>query len=287
MRRARRPGRAGRATLITVDDRAFLEAAGRRIEYRWVGPSPDCAPTLVFLHEGLGCAALWRDFPDRLAARTGCGAFVYSRAGYGRSTAVPLPRPLSYMHDEAQHHLGPTLDAAGIRRALLVGHSDGASIATIYAAVTADDRVVGLALLAPHFFNEDVCVASIRQAKAAFETSDLRERLARYHGDNVDCAFWGWNRAWLDPAFRHWNIEQYIPRIRVPVLLVQGENDQYGTRRQLDAFVRGATCPVETRLLAGSRHAPFIDQPQATLEILVRFIAAACGNAQRAVDDAP
>ncbi len=251
----------------------FLSAAGQRLECRWVGPPADAAPTLVLLHEGLGCVALWRDFPERLVERTGCGAFVFSRAGYGRSDPVALPRPLSYMHDEALQRLGPLLDAAGVRRAVLVGHSDGASIAAIYAGTVDDPRIVSLVLMAPHFFNEDICIASARRAKTAYETTDLRARLARYHGDNVDCAFLGWNGAWLDPGFLEWNIERYIAGIRVPVLAIQGEDDEYGSRRQIDVIAERGTCPLETRLLPRCRHAPFNDQPQETLAAIAAFVA--------------
>jgi pimeloyl-ACP methyl ester carboxylesterase len=210
-----------------------LTIHGVSLETRWVGPRPTEAPTIVMLHEGLGSVAQWGDFPERLVQATGCGAFLYSRAGYGGSDPVAVPRPLSYMHDEALNTLPDLLDAIGFERGILLGHSDGASIATIYAGGVQDHRVRGLVLIAPHFFVEDISVASIAAAKRAYEAGPLRERLARYHGDNVDTTFWGWNRAWLDPAFARWDIRDFIGYIRVPMLIVQGSDDQYGTVAQI------------------------------------------------------
>jgi pimeloyl-ACP methyl ester carboxylesterase len=202
------------ADLLLLDDAT--------LEYRMIGPRPDEAPTIVLLHEGLGCAALWRDFPERLSEATGLGVFVYSRQGYGASSPCKVPRPLTYMHQEAIETLPKLLDAIGFESGLLVGHSDGASIAAIHGGAVADPRVRGLVLMAPHFFTEDMGIASIAEARTAFETTNLRERLQKYHGDNVDCAFWGWNRAWLDPEFRNWDLREFLPRITVPVLILQG-----------------------------------------------------------------
>ncbi len=192
-------------------------AGGRRIEFAWHGPRPDVAPTLVFLHDGIGCAATWRDFPAALAAETGCGALVYSRAGYGGSDPVTLPRPLTYMHDEGFFALPELLDAAGVLRAFLVGHSDGGSIALLHASTPRSlPRVRGLLLEAPHVFCEEITVRSIERARDEYLHTDLRAKLERYHGGNVDCAFWGWNRAWLDPGFLAWNIEDCSSRRHGP-----------------------------------------------------------------------
>jgi pimeloyl-ACP methyl ester carboxylesterase len=244
---------------------------GRSIEAAWHGPPPEQPPTLVLLHEGLGCVGMWRDFPAALSARTGYGVLAYSRFGYGKSAPAPLPRPLFYMHDEALDVLPAVLDQAGVRKTILVGHSDGASIATIYAGSRQDFRVRGLVLLAPHFFVEDISVRSIAEAKAAYERGDLRARLARFHGDNVDNAFWGWNRAWLDPAFRAWRIDDAVAHVRVPILVIQGKDDQYGTAAQLELAEADAYCPVETMLLDGCRHAPHVDQPALTLAAIADF----------------
>lgn len=244
---------------------------GRRIEAAWHGPASDAAPTFVLLHEGLGCVAMWRDFPAQLAERTGYGVLVYSRPGYGKSDPVPLPRPLTYMHDEAFQVLPAVLDQAKIKNAILLGHSDGASIATIYAGGRRDPRVRALVLMAPHFFCEDISVRSIAAAKEAYETTDLRARLARYHGDNVDVAFWGWNGAWLHPDFRHWNIGEFLPGLRVPMLIIQGREDQYGTAAQIDLARSKTTSPVEVLYLEDCRHSPQADQPEATLQGIAGF----------------
>jgi pimeloyl-ACP methyl ester carboxylesterase len=244
---------------------------GRTLETRWWGPGPEQAPSLVLLHEGLGCVALWRDFPEVLAAATGCGVFAYSRFGYGASDPVTLPRPMSYMHDEALTVLPDVLDAAGVRRAVFVGHSDGGSIAAIHAGAVSDARVVGVVMMAAHFFVEDLNIASIAGIKAAYEQGDLRQRLARYHRD-VDLAFRGWNDAWLDPRFRAFDITAQVARIRVPILALQGADDPYGTPEQLRVLERVATCPVETRLIAGARHAPHLEAKKATLAAIVPFV---------------
>ncbi len=247
-------------------------AAGKRLEAIAYGPAPGSAPTIVMLHEGLGCIALWRDFPRKLAAATGRGVFAYSRAGYGRSDPVDLPRPLDYMSQEAMLSLPEVLDASGFRRGILLGHSDGASIAVIYAGEHADARVDGLVLIAPHVFAEAPGLASIAEAKEAYATGDLRAKLARYH-DNVDSAFCGWNGAWLDPKFKAWNIEPSVARWRVPALLIQGADDQYGTIAQIRAIEVKAPTPVQSLILDDCHHSPQFDQPQATLDAVVAFCA--------------
>ena len=247
-------------------------ADGKRLEGAAYGPPPDAATTIVMLHEGLGCVALWRDFPTRLAAATGCGVFAYSRAGYGRSDPVDLPRPLDYMTREARCSLPAVLEAIGFQSGILLGHSDGASIAAIYAGESFDDLVHGLVLIAPHVFTQEPGLASIVDARRAYDTGDLRARLARYHTD-VDCAFRGWNDAWLDPGFRSWKIEDAIGGWRVPALLIQGAGDQYGTLAQIRAIEARSRAPVASMILAACRHSPQIDQPQATLDAIVRFCA--------------
>jgi pimeloyl-ACP methyl ester carboxylesterase len=257
---------------MALADAGFLDIGAQRLEYRFIGPQPDKVPTLVLLHEGLGCVGLWNDFPDKLAAATGTGVFVYSRAGYGKSSPVTLPRPLSYMHDEARGTLPKLLDAIGFRRGLLIGHSDGASITAIYAGSHQDHRIGGLVLIAPHFFTEDPGIASIVEARKAYESGDLRARLARWHGD-VDNAFKGWNGAWLDPQFRKWNITEFLAYIRVPVLIVQGEDDQYGTVKQIEVAEQECYCPVEVALLPGARHSPQREAPEPTLKVISDFVA--------------
>jgi pimeloyl-ACP methyl ester carboxylesterase len=253
-----------------LQDQGFLDIDGQRLEYRMIGPRPNEAPTLVLLHEGLGSVAMWNSFPERLAAATGCGVFAYSRVGYGKSSPVSLPRPISYMEDEALKVLPKVLNAIGFRRGLLVGHSDGASIATIYAGSIQDHRVRGLVLMAPHFFVEDVSVASIADARRAYAETDLRERLAKYHAD-VDNAFRGWNDAWLDPAFRAWDITEPLAYIRVPILIIQGEQDQYGTTRQIEIAQEECYCPVEVALLRNARHSPYREAADETHDAVVDF----------------
>jgi len=227
----------------------------------------------VLLHEGLGCVSLWRDFPARLAGATGLRTLVFSRAGYGASDAEPLPWAVSFMHRQGLEVLGPVLDAAGIDDAILVGHSDGASIALVHAGgADPRGRVRALVLLAPHVLCEDLTIRSIEAAREAYERGDLRARLLRHHGANVDNAFRGWNGAWLDPGFRAWTIEEYLPRVRVPVLVIQGEDDAYGTRRQVDAIAAGCPGPVETLLLPGCGHSPHRDAPDETLGAVAGFV---------------
>jgi pimeloyl-ACP methyl ester carboxylesterase len=212
---------------------------------------------------------MWRDFPDRVAAATNRGALVYSRRGYGASDPVELPRPVSFMHDEAWEALPRLLEENGIARPILVGHSDGASIALLHAARHDVSAVIALA---PHVFVEDVSVASIARAAEAYRTTDLRARLERWHGANVDGAFWGWNRVWLDPAFRSWNIEREVEAIAAPILVVQGTADEYGTMAQVESIRRHARAPVETLVLEGCGHHPARERPDETLAAIARFI---------------
>ena len=257
----------------------FLSVGSTRLEMVWHGPGPDQAPSLVLLHEGLGCVAMWKEFPRRLAEATGCGVLVYSRAGYGRSDPCDLPRPLRYMHDEGLSVLPQVLTAAGVRDCILVGHSDGGSIALVYAGGAEAVPLRGVITLAAHVFCEELSVRSISAAREAYLHGDLRTRLARFHGDNVDCAFWGWNRAWLDPEFRHWNLVEYLPSIRAPVFAVQGTGDEYGTLAQVEAIAEHSGAPAEVLLLPDCRHAPHRDQPEATLSAMSCFVSKVLGNA--------
>jgi pimeloyl-ACP methyl ester carboxylesterase len=263
-------------------DRGFFNIDGINLEYELLIPAPDSATTLVFLHEGLGCLAMWRDFPRRVALATGCRALNYSRAGYGGSDPCPLPRPLTFMHDEGLKVLPQILDSVGIRSAVLVGHSDGASIALINAGGAADRRIKGLVLMAPHVFVEELTIRSIRAAVAAYHATDLRERLSRYHGAQVDSTFSGWTGAWLDRDFLAMNLEDFLPRIEIPVLLIQGEADNYGTLRQLERIRAKLPRGAEQLLLPGCGHAPFRERPAETLQALVGFLAKIPHPADRA-----
>ena len=252
----------------------FLSIDGAELEYRMIGPMPEKAPTIVMLHEGLGSAGLWGDFPDKLQAATGAGVFAYSRAGYGASTPATLPRPLDYMHTEALDVLPKLLNATGFRRGLLLGHSDGASIAAIYAGSHQDHRVEGIALIAPHFIVEDISVSSIAEIKQAYETTNLKEKLARWHKD-VDNAFYGWNGAWLDPTFRSWDISEYLAYIRVPVAILQGVDDRYGTMRQVEIAREECYCPVDVTIIPGAGHSPHREASGPTLQAVTEFARAA------------
>jgi pimeloyl-ACP methyl ester carboxylesterase len=255
----------------TLSDTGFLDLDPLRLEYRMIGPRPDAAPTIVMLHEGLGSVGLWGSFPDAVAAATGAGVFVYSRAGYGKSKPGPLPRSISFMHEEACTVLPHVLAAIGFQRGLLLGHSDGASIATIYAGSVQDHRVRGLVLIAPHFFIEEMGIAEIERARDAFNAGTLREKLKRWHAD-VDGAFRSWSEPWLHPDFRKWDITEALGYIRVPILVVQGADDQYGTLKQVEAAQQECFCPVETAVLPDVRHAPFREAPELTLKVVAGFI---------------
>ena len=258
---------------MTLSPTGFLRIGDADLQYRMIGPSPEAAPTIVMLHEGLGCSELWGDFPDRLQAATGAGVFAYSRAGYGASSPAKLPRPLDYMQIEALEVLPKLLDAIGFRRGILLGHSDGGSIAAIYAGSLGDHRVRAVTLIAPHFTVENVSVASIAEIKTAYETTDLRARLARWHR-NVDNAFYGWNGAWLDPQFRTWDISDYLAYIRVPIAIIQGAADQYGTLRQVEIAQEECYCPVDVTVLPGVGHSPHREAVDATLAISAEFYKA-------------
>jgi pimeloyl-ACP methyl ester carboxylesterase len=265
-----------------------IQVRGGTLETGWWGPAPCDAPTLVLLHEGLGSVALWRNVPERLAAATGWGVFAYSRFGYGNSDTTLLPRPMTYMHHEAQVVLPGVLRAAGIERAALVGHSDGGSIAAIYAGSRAHYspatrdcegladstavRLLGLVTIAAHFVVEELNLASIRQIKVEYETGTLRNRLARYH-HHVDVAFRGWNDAWLDPRFRDFDITGFLPHIQVPVLGLQGAVDPYGTALQIDILKANVRAPITTELIAGAQHSPHLEAKDATLAAITSFIA--------------
>jgi len=236
-----------------------------------IGPRPDAAPTIVMLHEGLGCVGLWGAFPEQLASATGAGVFVYSRAGYGKSNPGKLPRSVNFMDEEALDVLPRLLAAIGFERGILFGHSDGASIATIYAGSVQDHRIRGLVLMAPHFFTEAMGLAEIRRARDEYASGGLRDRLMRWHSD-VDCAFRTWSEPWLHPDFRDWNITEALGYIRVPILIVQGADDQYGTLKQIEAAQEECYCPVEVTIVPGARHSPHRDAPAVTLNTVSGFI---------------
>lgn len=246
-----------------------IDLDGSELEYRRI-PGLASRPCLVFLHEGLGSAAQWRDFPDRIAAGSRCPALVFSRHGYGQSTPLKGARDVEYMHREGLDVLPALLDRLGIERPVLIGHSDGASIALIHAGGSGR-AVAGLVLLAPHVFVEEISIQGIAAAGEVFRSTDLAQRLGRYHRDPV-ATFRGWNDIWLSPAFRDWNIERFLPAISAPVLLVQGVDDEYGSLAQLDAIDRGLPAPAERLVLAACKHSPQRDQAAATEAGILSFL---------------
>jgi len=266
MQPANRPATAS-AELRQQFDEVFVD--GKRLETLWIEPPDASVETVVMLHEGLGSIALWKDFAQRSAARTGCRVLAYSRYGHGNSDKLMEKRPVEFMHHEGEVVLPQLLDKLKIERPILMGHSDGGSIALIFAG-RYPARPRALILEAPHVFVEDLSVASIAAAKVAYETTDFREKLARYHA-HVDETFWGWNDIWLDPRFRSWNIESYLESIRCPVLCIQGEQDEYGTRAQIDAVQARVPC-TEILMLPACKHSPHRDQRQATLEKTADFV---------------
>jgi len=256
------------------EERGDVVVAGKRLEYAWTGTAHAGRPVIVMLHEGLGSLAMWKHFPQRLASRTHCRVLVYSRYGHGNSDKLMEKRPVTFMHHEGEVVLPELLDKLNIARPILLGHSDGASIALIFAG-TYPEVPRALVLEAPHVFVEDLSIRSITQAKVNYQTTDFRQKLARYH-THVDETFWGWNDIWLDPEFRSWNIASYLPAIRCPILCIQGEEDEYGTRAQVEAIA--ARVPgTEVVMLPDCKHSPHRDQAEATLEAMARFVQRVAG----------
>ena len=268
-------GTAGAGPIEHVD----IDWAGQRvdIEHQWIHRDRFGAPLVIFLHEGLGSVRMWKDFPARLCDALGWRGLVYSRVGYGGSRLYTPEQAwgLDFMHRQAHEVLPALLDALGIdpdvQPPWLLGHSDGGSIALLYAA-RYPRRVAGLVVMAPHIVVEDLSVASISAARRAYLETDLRERLAKYH-DDPDRAFWRWNDIWLHPPFREWSIEQEIETIRCPVLAIQGVDDEYGTMAQIRGIARRVP---QTRLvgLPDCAHSPHRDQPDAVIDEVRAFIGA-------------
>ena len=250
----------------------MMLVGGTALEYRLI-PGDAAKPTLVLLHEGLGCVALWRNFPELLAKATGCAVFAYSRAGYGRSDRITLPRPLDYMTIEAIDVLPGVLARANISRYILVGHSDGASIALVYAGRLKDPGLSAVVVMAPHVFAEQCGIDSIRRITAAFRHGELRQRLHKYHGNNVDCAFNGWSGVWLDPDFMQWSIVADLDGIEVQLLQIQGADDEYGTQQQLRQIADGVRIEVETVELPACGHAPHLERTDETVAAIAKFVA--------------
>ena len=248
---------------------AFVDIDGQPLEYQLFSAVQRDRPTLVMLHEGLGSVALWREFPARLAQASGCRTLCWSRRGYGHSAPLLVPRTASYLHEEALRHLPSLLAALAIERPVLIGHSDGGSIALLYAA-TWPDRVAGVVVLAPHEFVEEKALLGIRLAGEAYASSDWPQKLGRYHRD-PDAVFRAWHDTWLSPEFRSWDITGCLSKITCPILAIQGEDDEYATMRQIECIAEAAA-DVDLLKLADCRHSPHRDQPQAVIEAIISFV---------------
>ena len=252
-------------------ERFDIRVGERTLEAAWHGPRPNEAPTIVLLHEGLGSVSAWRDWPAELVKQSGFGVLAYSRFGYGESSPATMPRPVSYMHEEAADVLPVVIAQPKLEKFILVGHSDGASIAILYAGGEhVSPLLKGAVLMSPHVFVEDISIASIARARDLFGGRDLRARLGKHHRD-VEQAFWGWNRVWLDPEFRSWNIEDAVPKIRVPLLLIQEKDDPYGTLQQIEAIEEGARALTKPLILPGNGHSPWKEQREITTREIVLF----------------
>lgn len=252
---------------------SFLTLSGGQVEYRDVLPEQvKSGVTLIMQHDGLGCAATWRNIPDRLARETGCRVIAPSRFGYGGSSPCDLPRPLDFMQTEGRFVLPELLDVLKIGRHIVIGHSDGGSITLAYAGSAPRAGLMGIVTIAAHVFCETVCVEGIAKTEAEYEAGPLKEALARYHNGNVDCAFHGWAGAWQDPEFRNWNIENILPGITVPGLIIQGRQDEYGTLEQVDRIVAGIGPLAVQRIIENCGHSPHREQADELVQSVATFV---------------
>ncbi len=253
----------------------YLTACGHRLHYQWIGPGPEAAPTLVFLHHGLGSIETWQDFPQALSEATGCGALIYSRWGHGRSDPVSsAPRPLDFMEDEAWHTLPEVLHELNVRAPILVGHSDGGSIALLNAGGPVPLAPLAIVTVAAHVFYDQHSLAGMREGRKEWDEGDLRAALQRYHGDNVDGVYLAWSGLWLTPQALDWNIERHLAKITCPALVIQGSEDAFGLEAQVDAIVERVLGPAERLILQGIGHEPHREARQATLASMAGFIEA-------------
>jgi pimeloyl-ACP methyl ester carboxylesterase len=256
-----------------LSDPFFFEAAGHRLRTQWIG-APEAAThgAVVFLHEGLGSIPQWKGFPEAVCRATGRRGLVYERWGFGGSERLVLPRPRDYLNIEAETVLPEVLDVCGIARPILIGHSDGASIALLFAAAF-PERAAGCVSMAAHAFVEDITLAGIRGVVARWESGDIRGYLERYHGDNTDTAFLGWAETWLRPDFRDWAMVDCLPRVTCPVLVMQGEDDEYGSAAQVEAIAAGVSGRAEAVLLPGCGHSPHLQARETVLSRITAFLA--------------
>jgi len=266
------PGKVERRRLDIHDGRYRLPVEIIEPPVRSMGAT---GPTLVFLHEGLGSIAQWRDFPDAVSLGAHLPAVVYERGGHGNADPLNAPRSVNYLHAEALQSLPEVLRQLQIDDAILIGHSDGGSIALIFAAVR-PEKVRGIITEAAHVFVEEVTLAGIREAVRIYTSTDLPDRLSKYHGSNTEAVFRGWSETWLSRDFRDWNIEEYLPGVRCPVLAIQGRDDEYGTPAQVDAIVNGVSGPAEPLVLTDCGHVPHVQAREKVLAEMTRFILDDC-----------
>jgi pimeloyl-ACP methyl ester carboxylesterase len=251
----------------------FLTARGHRLHYEWIGPEPDAAPTLIFLHHGLGSVETWQDYPLALCEATGCGGLLYSRWGHGRSDPVSAaPRPLDFMEDEAWHTLPQILHDLNVRAPILVGHSDGGTIALLFAAGPVPVPPLAIVTVAAHVFYDRHSLAGMTRGRTEWDEGELRAGLYRYHGDNADSLYLAWSGLWLKPEALDWNIEHHLPKITCPALVIQGSEDAFGIEGQVDAIVDQVSGPAECLILQGVGHEPHREARQATLASMTQFI---------------
>jgi len=257
---------------MTKTTRGLYEICGIELECKFIETVKTNSPTLVLLHEGLGSVALWKGFPEQLHKATGCPVLAYSRQGHGASAKAELPRPTKYMHHEGDVILPGVMDYFNITNTVLIGHSDGASIALIHAGSTQEQRIKALILLAPHVFVEDITIQSIQKAKYAFQNSDLPDKLAKYHELDIEHVFRGWNDIWLHPEFKDWNIEEYLPQINIPLLVIQGRQDQYGTMLQVEKILRQVHGLASCSIFENCQHSPHADQKDLTIKAITQYV---------------
>jgi len=261
----------------TIDrETVSIYAAGHRLCAELIrphdNPAKSVGPALVFLHEGLGSIGQWRDFPEKICAATGCTALVYDRWGHGGADPLMEPRKPGYLHDEALISLPEILDQYGLEKPILIGHSDGGSIALIFAGAC-PQRISGVITEAAHVFVENLTVEGIKRAVETYETTDLKERLARFHGHHTESTFRGWSDIWLSPEFRDWNIEEYLPGITCPLLVIQGKDDEYGTPAHVEAIVGKVAGPSRSVLIDGCGHIPHLQAGERVISEMVNFIS--------------
>jgi len=255
---------------------SFLTASGHRLHYEWIGPGPEAAPTLVFLHHGLGTVETWQDFPQALCEATGCGGLIYSRWGHGLSDPVPSePRPLDFMHREAWEALPEILRQLGVVAPILVGHSDGGSIALLYAAKPDPVSPLAIVTVAGHVFYDRHSLGGMTAGRKDWNEGKLRAGLKRYHGDNTDSVYLAWSGAWLRPEALDWNIEEHLPKITCPALVIQGSEDEFGVEAQVDAIVDQVSGPAEKMYMQGIGHEPHREAKDVVLPAMARFIGSA------------